>query len=74
MTRGFQIDELEALPLPMRAADRLVIGRGGDLYRMDLSEWRGGGLRIGSASTNIEGRRQEVDLEEKLQKQLDRIA
>lgn len=42
MAVGLQIDELDPLPLPVRVIDRIVIGRDGDLYRMDVANWRGG--------------------------------
>ena len=39
---GFKIDELDALPLPVLNTDRLVVGRSGDLKRMDVKDFRGG--------------------------------
>jgi hypothetical protein len=39
---GKQLDELDALPLPTRETDRMVVGRSGDLFRMDVADWRGG--------------------------------
>jgi hypothetical protein len=39
---GFKIDGLDPLPLPVVNTDRLVVGRSGDLKRMDVKEFRGG--------------------------------
>ena len=42
MSEGLQIDGLEPLLLPVRDTDRMVVGRNGDLFRMDVADWRGG--------------------------------
>lgn len=50
VAQGFEIDQLDPLTPPVRAADRLVIGRGGDLYRLDTGDWlRGIGERRNDA-------------------------
>lgn len=50
VAQGVQIDQLDPLTPPVRAADRLVIGRGGDLYRLDTGDWlRGIGERRNEA-------------------------
>ncbi len=42
MAEGLQIDGLDALPLPVVKTDRMVVGRGGNLFRIDVADWRGG--------------------------------
>ena len=37
-----KFEDLDALPLPVAATDRLVVGRGNDLKRLDFDYWRGG--------------------------------
>lgn len=37
------VDNLLALDAPVQRTDRMIVGRGNDLYRMDATRWRGGG-------------------------------
>lgn len=47
MTMGdpLELDDFDALPLPIVPTDRLVVGRSNDLKRMDVTNWLGGPSR-----------------------------